>query len=65
MGGGAGGAGGAVTDGAGVGVVLPVRRRGRLGLRTRIPRGLLLMVYDGFVVLAYDVDHEFNSVVRF
>jgi hypothetical protein len=53
------------AGGAGVGVVLPVRRRGGLGLRTRIPRGLLLMVYDGFVVLAYDVDHEFNSVVRF
>jgi hypothetical protein len=34
-------AGGAVTDGAGAGV-LPTRRRGRLGLRTRIQCGLLL-----------------------
>jgi len=41
-GGDAGIAGGAVTDGAGAGVVLPTRRRGRLGLRTRIRRGLLL-----------------------
>jgi hypothetical protein len=61
-GGDAGIAGGAVADGAGAGVVLSARRRGRLGLRTLIRRRLLLY---GFVVLAYNVDREFNDIVRF
>jgi hypothetical protein len=42
MGGDAGIAGGAVADGAGAGAVLPARRRGCLGVRTRILHGLLL-----------------------
>jgi len=55
--------GDAAADVADAGVAPPTQRREHPGLRTHRRRGSNFMMDNSFIVLAYDVDPEFDDII--